>query len=45
MNKNIKEELDKTLLEPELTAKLEIQEDLENFINNGKNLSLHLHHI
>ena len=38
MNKNIKEELDKTLFAPELTAELEIQEDLENVINNEKKI-------
>ena len=45
MNKNTKEELDKTLFAPELTAELDIQEDLENVINNKKKLNFHLHHL
>ena len=43
MNKNIKEEVDKTLFEPELRGELEMQKDLENFINSGKELILHIH--
>ena len=45
LNKNIKEELDKTLFETELTGELEMQKDLENFINSGKKLILHFHHL
>ena len=45
MNKNIKEDLDKTLIEPELTSDTETQKDWENFINSGKKLIIHFHHL
>ena len=37
LNQNIKQDLHKTQFELELPAKLQIQEDLENYLEKGKN--------